>query len=322
MNPQTTERRARPPLARTLLAALGLGALLLTVGCSGDDSEDASATSAATATTNPPVRHHELTPDEIETYQTDLDAVGCWAGPVDGILGPRTEAALREFQEAEGIPVTGLFGGESQGALIAAAQAGTAVCGDPDAAETASVPVEDAAVHELEVWQHDLNLVGCWAGPEDGRLGPQTEAAIRNFQTAAGLPVTGELDATTESLLAEGAAEGGQVCHAATAPTPDAPDDGGGAVAPSTTDPADDGGGAVAGGHTNCQVNSAGTWQNEQQALNYIAQLAGAGIRGFTTAQVDLGVIVLKRGLNEAEALDLIARLNAVGYSGRYFCDA
>ena len=111
--------------------------------------------------------------------------MGCWAGPVDGVLGPRTEAALREFQEAEGITVTGLFGGESQGALIAAAQAGQPVCGDPEADATAGpTPVDEAAVHELEVWQHDLNVVGCYAGAEDGTLGPQTEAAIRAFQSA------------------------------------------------------------------------------------------------------------------------------------------
>ncbi len=310
MDPKATDRRTRRRPSRGVRAALGLGALmLLLAACSGDDSsEDASATSAATATTNPPVRHHELTPEEIETYQTDLDAVGCWAGPVDGVLGPRTEAALREFQEAEGITVTGLFGGQSEGALIAAAQAGDTVCGDP---ETASTPVDEAAVHELEVWQHDLNVVGCYAGAEDGQLGPQTEAAIRNYQTAAGLPVTGELDAMTEETLAESAAEGGQVCHAATAASPDAPDDGGGALDGSTSDQA-----AAA----DCQVNSAGTWQNQQQALNYIARLEAAGISGFGVTAGQGGTIVVKPDLTEQQAIDQIAALNAAGFSGRYFC--
>ena len=86
-------RTSRPALHA--LALLACGALVLSA-CGGDDSssEASATTEAATATTNPPVRHHELTPEEIETYQTDLDAVGCWAGPVDGVLGPRTEGDL------------------------------------------------------------------------------------------------------------------------------------------------------------------------------------------------------------------------------------
>jgi peptidoglycan hydrolase-like protein with peptidoglycan-binding domain len=294
--------------------ALVLAALVLVlVGCSGDDSssEGASATSvAATATTNPVVRHHELTPEEIETYQTDLDAVGCWAGPVDGQLGPRTEAALREFQEAEGLPVTGTFGGQSEGALIAAAQAEDVVCGSVE--DAAPVAVDEASIHELEVWQHDLNVVGCYAGAEDGTLGPQTEAAIRNFQTAAGLTVDGQLGPVTEDALAESAAAGGQVCHAATSGTPDAPDDGGGAL---------DGSGGGQTAAADCQVNSAGTWSTMQQAQAYIARLNAAGFGGFgVTAGPNNGTIVLLPDVTEEEALSIIARLNAAGFSGRYFC--
>ena len=92
--------------------------------------------------------------------------------------------------------MTGLFGGQSEGALIAAAQAGDVVCGNVEDASPRAV--DEASIHELEVWQHDLNVVGCYAGAEDGTLGPQTEAAIRNFQTAAGLTVDGRLGPATE----------------------------------------------------------------------------------------------------------------------------
>jgi peptidoglycan hydrolase-like protein with peptidoglycan-binding domain len=302
-------RRHRQTLRRA--TAVFLVGLLIVSACSSDDGDDdaAPSTQAATATTNPPVRHHELTPEEIEEYQNDLDTVGCWAGPVDGVLGPRTEAALREFQEAEGLEVTGLFGGQSQGALIAAAQAGDTVCGDDsgEAAETAT-PVDEAAVHELEVWQHDLNVVGCWAGPEDGTLGPQTVAAIRNFQTSAGLTVDGQLGPQTEDPLAAAAAAGTQVCHAASSPTADPPDDGDGALdgAPQEAD---------------CQVNSAGTWQTQQQALDYIARLQAAGFGGFGVAAGQGGTVVLRPDLTEAQATELIARMNAAGFSARYFCN-
>ncbi len=39
--------------------------------------------------------------------QARLRALGYNAGPADGVAGPRTVAAAREFQSAQGLPVTG-----------------------------------------------------------------------------------------------------------------------------------------------------------------------------------------------------------------------
>jgi len=44
---------------------------------------------------------------EPEETQQLLAALGFYSGPVDGILGPRTDAAIRAAQEAYGLPVTG-----------------------------------------------------------------------------------------------------------------------------------------------------------------------------------------------------------------------
>lgn len=46
-----------------------------------------------------------------------------------------------------------------------------------------------------------LDRLGISPGSLDGRIGPQTRAALRAFQRQERLPVTGELDATTESHL-------------------------------------------------------------------------------------------------------------------------
>jgi peptidoglycan hydrolase-like protein with peptidoglycan-binding domain len=271
---------------------------LVAAGCSGDDDEGATTTTA-TATTQPVVRHHELTPEEIAEYQTDLEAVGCWAGPVDGILGPRTEAALREFQEAEGLDVTGLFGGVSQGALTAAAQAGEPVCGDPEPEQAEPVSTDEAAVHELEVWQHDLNVVGCWAGAEDGTLGPQTEAAIRAYQAAAGLAVDGRLGPQTEASLAEAAAAGHQVCAA--------PASGSGGTAGQAT-PVED---------TSYQVNSGGVYRTRDQADIRLADLQDAGIGSFRVISAAGGFIVIMSGLSEDDAYAILDQMNRAGISGR-----
>ena len=49
--------------------------------------------------------------------------------------------------------------------------------------------------------QQALNDKGFNAGPADGRWGPSTETALRQFQTAQGLPSNGVLDARTMNAL-------------------------------------------------------------------------------------------------------------------------
>lgn len=305
MNP--TRSQAASVASTVIMAVLLIGVLVL-ASCSSDDPEDqASSTSAAVAateTTNLPVRHHELTPDELETWQSDLNAVGCWVGPVDGLLGPRTEAAVAEFQEAEGLTVTGLLGGETENVLADRAESGVVVCVDENAPpEEVDRTTDEASVHELEVWQHDLNVVACWAGPEDGNLGPQTESAIRAFQAASGLAVDGTLGPATETALAEAAAAGHQVCTAPAAGSGGGSGSGGG-TAPDVVD-------------TSYQVNSAGVWPTQAQAQSYLAQIEAAGISGFRIISAAGGFIVLQDGLSHDEANRLLIALNQDGFSGR-----
>lgn len=54
---------------------------------------------------------------------------------------------------------------------------------------------------EIEQAQRQLKATGFNPGPIDGRFGPLTEAAVREFQQHHGLPVTGELDDATRTAL-------------------------------------------------------------------------------------------------------------------------
>lgn len=46
---------------------------------------------------------------QIRQVQEHLKAAGFDPGPIDGILGPRTKATLRQYQAAHGLPVTGVL---------------------------------------------------------------------------------------------------------------------------------------------------------------------------------------------------------------------
>lgn len=55
--------------------------------------------------------------------------------------------------------------------------------------------------------QHALNRELAVSISVDGRIGPQTTAAIRQYQAERGLPVTGELDPATQQTLGISAEE-------------------------------------------------------------------------------------------------------------------
>ena len=49
----------------------------------------------------------ELSSSEVKSIQQELKSKGLHAGPVDGIIGPETKAALEQFQKQNGIKATG-----------------------------------------------------------------------------------------------------------------------------------------------------------------------------------------------------------------------
>ncbi|HEY9564247.1 MAG TPA: L,D-transpeptidase family protein [Nocardioides sp.] len=68
----------------------------------------------------------------------------------------------------------------------------------------ALVPPSAQAATTIERAQWHLNKLGCDAGPQDGRLGTWTKAALIRFQSRHGFPQTGKLDTTTRTRLLAG----------------------------------------------------------------------------------------------------------------------
>jgi len=64
---------------------------------------------AATGSTGEqaPEQRRMLTKDQIRLAQERLQAEGFDPGPTDGVLSSQTETALRQYQQKQGLPVSG-----------------------------------------------------------------------------------------------------------------------------------------------------------------------------------------------------------------------
>ena len=122
--------------------------------------------------------------NDVATAQQRLKDRGYYAGPVDGVMGPRTAAALRAYQREHGQSVTGQLDTPTASVLVS------------ETSTTAAVPSVD-----VRTAQRQLKDRGYYSGPVDGVIGPATENALRAYQRDRGLKVTGRLDSPTVRSL-------------------------------------------------------------------------------------------------------------------------
>ena len=117
----------------------------------------------------------------VAALQVALRAGGFYAGTVDGVAGPATAAAVRRLQRRRGLRADGVAGPQTRRAL-----------GRRGRPRLGSRPLAlNARGWDVAGLQFLLATHGFPSGTFDGGLGVRTDAALRRFQTWAGLSADG-----------------------------------------------------------------------------------------------------------------------------------
>jgi peptidoglycan hydrolase-like protein with peptidoglycan-binding domain len=119
------------------------------------------------------------TGEAVRELQVALQETGNDPGPIDGVFGSQTEAAVKAFQAERGITVDGIVGPITWRNIDEFAEFDEPVLREG----STGLPVRRA--------QSRLTAAGFDTGGVDGVFGPQTESGVRAFQQATGVTVDG-----------------------------------------------------------------------------------------------------------------------------------
>lgn len=146
--------------------------------------------------------------DDVKHMQTHLASLG-YMDPKkvqngDGLFGPGTEAAVKQFQHDHGLPETGKADLATRKAIRAA---------DKELKSLDGTTLQQGQTSEaVRKWQSQLVKLGYMTqaqmdtGP--GVFGPKTEAATKRFQTDHHLNVSGKVGSATHAAMNKAIANG------------------------------------------------------------------------------------------------------------------
>ena len=120
--------------------------------------------------------------------QRALKALGNNPGPIDGVFGATTEAAVKAFQQARGITADGIVGKITWINIDEANQSEPVL-----QVGSTGLPVRRA--------QKRMSLVGYDVGGVDGRYGAATKGAVKKLQQLRGLAADGVVGPQTWSII-------------------------------------------------------------------------------------------------------------------------
>jgi peptidoglycan hydrolase-like protein with peptidoglycan-binding domain/DNA invertase Pin-like site-specific DNA recombinase len=135
------------------------------------------------------------TSPKVRTMQRALWKLGWQPGPVDGLFGPRTEAAVMRIQRATALAPDGIFGPRTARALETAMR---------KPLRQGMGYQEPDGSPRVRTLQARLRGLGLDPGPVDGVFGPRTQAGVKRLQRAGGVSADGIVGSDTRRLLADG----------------------------------------------------------------------------------------------------------------------
>jgi hypothetical protein len=115
-SPATTTTNPQPPASPSVgnpqpsAAAPSVGPGKTTPGSTQSDATKPGQTRSDSMTTGSKkssVTNGHATSDQVKMLQQSLQAKGMDPGPIDGFMGPKTQAALRAYQKDQNLPQTG-----------------------------------------------------------------------------------------------------------------------------------------------------------------------------------------------------------------------
>ncbi|WP_317312462.1 peptidoglycan-binding protein [Clostridium thermobutyricum] len=139
--------------------------------------------------------------EDIKTIQFALDAFG-YELQTDGLGGPNTLEAVKVFQESKGLTADGYVGPATESALGISLYNGNSGSGST-ASGNDNFPLKvGSAGPYVKCLEYGLHIANCYpSNSYDGIFGPQVEAAVRQFQTRAGIGVDGIVGPQTWGAL-------------------------------------------------------------------------------------------------------------------------
>lgn len=192
-----------------IVGALVILAVVLAVVFTQDNASSTSGTTSTTSTV--------ASDPAVVDLQKVMTRLGYYQGPIDGVYGSATKAAVTAMQKALGVPADGVYGPTTDAALKGKAK--------------------DVVVQI----QTELAKYGYYTGPIDGNYGDATKAAVTKLQTDLGVTPDGLVGAETVDAFHKAVADGTlkpvsstttTTTSTTTTPTPTTP-----TTAPTTTTP-------------------------------------------------------------------------------------
>lgn len=166
-----------------------------------------------------------------KNVQTILQFLGYYTSTIDGQLGEGTVTAIKAFQTAKGLSVSGAYDSATDSAanreimwlqrnLSCMGYYTGAINSSPDSATVSAVKsfqsangltadgvanttTLNAIADKGAYYQSSLKTLGYYSDGIDGQLGDNTVTAVKAFQTAEKLNASGVIDGTTSALIAK-----------------------------------------------------------------------------------------------------------------------